>query len=411
VRRGEVVLLVGLAVALVVAAYLGRRAAPPDALLDPRRSTLLAGPEGARGLAAALESLGVRVERRRRSWLPLGEGGTGPSGDALVLLLDVERIPTGAEHRVLTDHVARGGSMLLAGRNGVERCFGARAGSLLYEDGPDSLQVDTPGLARVPWTRWVLEMIPPDSLEPDEPVVEPTCAPLLPLSVDTLLRARDGRPAAWRMQFRGGGRVIQLADARYVSNRALRDSDAGILVLPWILGERRAWVVFDEYHHGFGTGGSVVRATGRWLVTTPMGWALLQLGLAGMILLLATALRFGPALHVIDRRRRSSIEHVEALAAGLQRAHGVQVAVDLVTRGLQRRLRGRGRASRRAAGAVDGWLAALRRGVREPEARAKIDVLAGIVRKRGGDERVLEAATAVEDVWEVLTREHKPTAS
>jgi hypothetical protein len=238
-------------------------------------------------------------------------------------------------------------------------------------------------------------MIPPDSLEPDEPVVEPTCAPLLPLSVDTLLRARDGRPAAWRMQFRGGGRVIQLADARYVSNRALRDSDAGILVLPWILGERRAWVVFDEYHHGFGTGGSVVRATGRWLVTTPMGWALLQLGLAG----------------VIDRRRRSSIEHVEALAAGLQRAHGVQVAVDLVTRGLQRRLRGRGRASRRAAGAVDGWLAALRRGVREPEARAKIDVLAGIVRKRGGDERVLEAATAVEDVWEVLTREHKPTAS
>lgn len=409
-RLGEILLLAGLVVALVVAAFLGRRAAPPDALLDQRRSTLLAGPEGAKGLAATLESLGVHVERRRRSWLTPGTGADGPTGDALLLLLDVARPPTGAERRLLTDHVAGGGALLLAGRNAVERCFGVRVQWLFWGEGPDSLEVRAPGLA-LPWTRWVLEMIPPDSLGPDEPAAEATCEPLLPAEVDTLMRARDGRPVAWRMRFPGGGRAVQIADSRYVSNRALRETDAGILVLRWILGERPARIVFDEYHQGFGAGGSVIRATGRWLVTSPMGWAVLQLGLAGVITLFATAVRFGPALHVIERRRRSPIEHLEALAAGLQRAHGVQVAVDLVTAGLRRRLRGRGRAPRRAAGGVESWLAALHRGVRQPEARARIAELADIVRKRGGDERVLEAANAVEDVWEVLTREHEPTAS
>ena len=78
------------------------------------------------------------------------------------------------------------------------------------------------------------------------------CAPLGTARVDTLLRTPGGRPVALRLVYGGGGRVTLLADAVYVSNRALRETDAALAVLPWILGDHPSRVVFDEYHQGFG---------------------------------------------------------------------------------------------------------------------------------------------------------------
>src|SRR5438034_6802331 len=57
------------------------------------------------------------------------------------------------------------------------------------------------------------------------------------------------------------------------------------------------------------------------------GWAILQLLGVALVALAVAAVRFGPARSVIERRRRSPLEHEEALAAGLEGAGGVDTAV------------------------------------------------------------------------------------
>src|SRR3989442_1928166 len=135
-----------------------------------------------------------------------------------------------------------------------------------------------------------------------------------------------GAAVALRLRFASRGEAILLADARYLSNRILKDTDAGVAVLPWFLDGRTRQVVVDEYHLGFGAGGTLPGASWAWLRHHPAGWAILQLFGVALVALAMTAVRFGPARSVIDRRRRAPLEHVEALAAGLEGAGGVGTA-------------------------------------------------------------------------------------
>src|SRR4029077_15385061 len=100
----------------------------------------------------------------------------------------------------------------------------------------------------------------------------------------------------------------------------------------------RGRVTWDEYHQGFGRSGSLEGAVLDWLGRTPAGRGVGELGAVGLVALAARAVRFGPARSVIDRRRRSPLEHVEALAVSLQGAGGVDTAVGLIVAGLRRRL-------------------------------------------------------------------------
>ncbi len=136
--------------------------------------------------------------------------------------------------------------------------------------------------------------------------------------------------------------------------------------------------------------------------TAPGGWALLQLAIAAVIALGAAAVRFGPALSVIERRRRSALEHLDALAVGLERAGGDEEAVSLIVEGLRRRLSRTGSAPRGQGRDVSAWLDSLALAARSREARDSVARLGRIMSERDGDERVLTAATAVEDVWEAL---------
>ena len=120
-----------------------------------------------------------------------------------------------------------------------------------------------------------------------------------------------------------------------------------------------------------------------------------------LVALAVAAVRFGPALTVIERRRRSPLEHLEALAAGLEGAAGVETAVSLIVSGLRRRLSRSGFAPR---GGRDPrhWLLALELASPTLRGRAAVRRLQQITTQPGGPERVLAAAQAVEDVWEEL---------
>ena len=107
-----------------------------------------------------------------------------------------------------------------------------------------------------------------------------------------------------------------------------------------------------------------------------------------------TAVRFGPARSVIERRRRSPLEHLEALAAGLESAADAETAVQRLVAGLKRRL---GQTNQTG-------LESLELVMRGPRGRGAVRRLRHLVNERGGapSQRVLNAAQAVEDVWEEL---------
>ncbi len=415
--RREYWLIGVVAVGLVVAAVVGDRFAPGHELRDPRRSALLTGPSGAKGAADALRVLGVDVILHRRPLFALLEGRTGGRSGAMIALVDIIFAPTGVERRMLRSFVAQGNALLLAGRNGVEHCFGMRVsdmpidGSVAARDleGGTSREggVTLPeGIDTLPEPGKYWELIPPDSVGHLATGLPDECGVLLASVVDTLLSASDGRPVATKMHFAGGGRVILIADSQMLANESLKETDAGLLVLEWILSENPGQLIIDEYHQGFRLHGSIMDAMWRWVRSSPIGWMMLQLLATGVAAVGFMAVRFGPALPVVERKRRSPVEHVEALAAGLERCGGERAAASAFVSGLRRRL-SRGSAWEvRDRGGLDRWLAGLALAVRTPGAREKVAMLADLRTKRGHVD-LLAAASIVEDLWEALGQQNR----
>ena len=399
-RRGErAVVIAGVSILVLVALW-GALSAPGSDSDDRRLSTYLAGPSGAKGLAQALRRLGVTVEQRRRPYFDIATDSSHGRRERLYAFLDIDR-PTTQELLAIRDYVMGGGRILTAGVTGIEVCFGYWSRRLARDVDNDTRATLVRGSGqRLPPTWRVLRRLPAESLAAAAKGTEADrCAPHLPKRADTLVRTMRNVPVALWLRFASGGEAIMLADGRYLSNRILRDTDAGVAVLQWFLDGRTRQVVVDEYHLGFGAGGTLPGASWAWLRHHPPGWAILQLLGVALVALAVTAVRFGPARSVIERRRRSPLEHVEALAAGLEGAGGVDTAVGLTVSGLRRRL---GRVGLLPPGAERAWLAALELALPTPTGRNAVRRLQRAINEPGGPERALAAAQAVEDVWEEL---------
>jgi hypothetical protein len=384
-RTSLILAAAGLTVLGFLAARLGQRGArPPSA--DMRRSTLLTSPEGARAWADALSLLGVSVDRFRRRTTEL----PAASDSALFAVLD-PAVPLSALDAVrLEQWRASGGHLLVAG-SGADALLGCyaleaklAAGSAVRVEG-DSIPVS-----------FVLAA-PDDSALARHPPVVP-CGPVA-YRADTVLVTTAGAPFLMRLHPADGGDVLAVADGRLFSNRVLRETRAGEFTLGLVVG-RAPRLLADEYHQGFGPGGSMTRAAWTWLTHAPAGWVVLQLGAVAILALLFAAIRFGPARHVIERRRRSSLEHVHALATTLAAAGGHDAAVWLMVRGLRRRLSQPADVGRPQ---VTAWLRALPGRVRSARAREAAERLLTLTQGRADASSVRSAALAVEDVWQDLT--------
>jgi hypothetical protein len=392
---------------MLVMGVLGHRAAPDAALRDTRPSTFVTGPAGVAALADVLGRLGVEVAPRRIPLFGVADDLAPQEAGVALTVIEPTFPMTREEALEVVRYLRQGGTVVLAGRTGIERELGvSRVAVRRLDRESDTAAVRPPdGIGAVPPVSTVLGRRRPAAGE---------AVPLRPMRTDTLLAAENRRPVALRLGFAGGGRALIIGDADWLHNRSLRDTDVGALVVPWILSLGATRLVVDEYHHGFGRSGALVAAVWRWLVRAPPGWALLQLALAGIVTLAVLSVRFGPAVHVIPRRRRSPIEHLDALASGLDRVGGGPVVTDLLGRGLARRLRRAGHAPPPAVWSRDRerWLAALARGNDHPATRAAVRRLGWLLRERGeGDERILRTAQAVEDVWEALKRPTAPGPS
>jgi hypothetical protein len=120
----------------------------------------------------------------------------------------------------------------------------------------------------------------------------------------------------------------------------------------------------------------------------------------GLVALLAGAIRFGPVRAGIERRRRSPLEHVRALATALGAAQGHDVAITALIRGLRRRLV----PARAVATDPREWLADLSAHAPTPAVARSASKLMEFTRPGQPAEAVLQAAHTVEDLWEGMGR-------
>jgi hypothetical protein len=376
-----------------VAALGNRRAGTTDE--DPRRSTYLAGPNGALGLAEALTRLGVRVERYRHPSETLDTLARKQSRTLVAVL--GPSLPLGpVEAHFLA---AAPFNVLLAGL-GAQRAFRCLGYAVMWRRGQTtkaSVPSGSSGLSvRAELVQHLARSVVDSSELPDGRVV--SCAVPAAKRVDTLLRTSTGRAVALRLSLENDRTAILVADDRLVSNRELRETKAGPLVLGWIV-PRFNRIVIDEYHHGYEASGSLVGATLRWSLHSPWGWMGWQFAVVGLIGLLSAGVRFGPIRTAVQRRRRSPLEHVRALATALAAARGHDVAVGLMVQGLRRRLSRPGTPIRSDLGT---WLENLSPGVRSTRGREALVTLAMLVRGQPDSAGVLQAADAVETLWEEL---------
>ncbi len=405
--RPQVELAVGLGIfgilAIGAAALGSRGRREPD--FDPRRSSFLTGRDGARGYADALGRLGVQVQRFRRRPMELRSTETADGATLLALIGPSEEVdPT--EALAIRDY-GRKHDLLLAGE-GAEaamRCYG-----YAVERRPNPMLAVVPGQRPVDSDLRVWAVLArPGQRDRRRSVAwddqAPTvCQSAVAMHADTLLRTAGGRIVALRLALATGRMVTLVADDLLFSNRALRSSDAGPFALRLVVGRYRR-ILIDEYHHGYGPSGSLTGAVLGWSGRSPWGWAAWQLAGVGLVCLAAAAVRFGPVRPSSERRRRSPLEHVRALATVLAAAKGHDVAVQLMVQGLRRRLSRSPHAGVAAPGRradAGAWLGDLSRRIRSARAREAATSLAALSDRPQSGEAVLRAANAVEDIWEDL---------
>jgi hypothetical protein len=320
--RREQVLVVAL---ILLALALGFLTAPDpeQSVLDPRPSTFRNAPPGALALYLTLQEIGIPVERRLTSWT---EGD--PLAPPLALLAPTQML-TPLEVEALVEWVEEGGSLIYAAQHGDTLL--AALGLVLHPlgepgSGPARPQPHpwTAGIDSVPGFRWAFA-------DTSQALVDRQAIPLL--------AAEDGAPVVVYLP-RGQGRVVAWSDVDPLVNQRLRQSGAAVLfgrVAVALTAEEEA-LVFDEFHHGYREGAGVAVTVLRFLRDTGPGRMVLQMGVAGLGLLLLMGRRFGEPHPPPSARRRSPLEHVEALAGAYRQGGARATARRQVIAGLARRL-------------------------------------------------------------------------
>lgn len=398
--RAELALGLGLFLLLGVVIVAQAWRADPGDRLDRRRSTFRTTETGARGWTDALSRLGVEVERTRRPLLGRRRDEAWSTDRPTLLVYLDPTFPIDVfEATQLGLRVAKGDQLLLAG-NGARlamRCFGwdivpARDRALRATGVVEGAELGIDSIGAT--LRALRDRLPGDSSRQADIGVL-TCKEHKTVVVDTLLRVASGRPAAVRISYVGGGTLLLVADGELFADLRLKTSDAGPFALALVV-PRYQRVVVDEYHHGYGAGGSMSRALLHWSAESPWGSTLWQLVAVGLIALLAAGVRTGPIFRVRSGRRRSAIEHVRALAQALAATRGHDVAVRLLVGGLRRRLSD-GRPTRDDPRP---WLAHLTERMRTARGREAARTLQDLTRPGQSAAGVLAAANAVEAVWD-----------
>ena len=405
---------------------------------DPRLTTHSTASQGARGLLELARRLGWTVEQRVTPF-----ADTLPA-DAVYLTLAPPITPTRREAHALLDAVRRGAGLLFVVTDGDPLAdslgLGASSGGGVLSVRPraagDSAECEgEEGRGAITWfdgrvhSYW---LTPADTGRPDGRARPGAVTFAVADSLHARRAARGRRagvdtmplPAALGFPY-GRGRVVAIADPDLLRNDVLRVCRwglgvAAVRMLEWLSEDARSVtapaatarspgaaaprgghvgrrLVFDEYHHGFGTHASPWVAVRRALTETPAGRAVLQGAVAALLLLAALGARALPPRPRRAIERRSPLEHVEALARAYGQVRATRLATRRLTRGLRRR---HGHAGWRAA-SDDDFLRALAE--RKPAAAPAVARLLDGAQRPLSPAEFARVGAAVDDIDRILT--------
>lgn len=259
----------------------------------PTSSSYATGGDGYGAWADLLEQRGHPVIRLR---VPLAKAHLDPGTTVVVADPDVIE-PSDAE--ALVELVARGGRLVVAGRNGAP-LLGPFAGTAVTWTADGVLTASV--LAPTAETAGV-QMVAGSG----RGSYEATGALVPVLGGGGLATVVAGRAPP------GGGVVVGVADSRLLANDRLSQRDNAALALG-LVGPRGRAVVFVESVHGYGN------STGLAALPTTWKWAGSGLLLAGLCGMWAAGQRFGPPEHRHRELAPPRRAYVEAMAADLARA-------------------------------------------------------------------------------------------
>ena len=307
---------------------------------SPRLTTHSRSPWGARGFLETAERLGWRAVRHERADLPPAQT------DQVYAVLAPPIHLTAAETHRLLERVRAGAGLfaVVERRTPLADSLGVRFRGRIGRVPEDSSARCAPSrrsraaeILRGAIFSAAFEVTPPAGVQVQSFIELTPGASPGPASV-----AAAGFPL-------GAGRVGVVADPDIVTNAVLRmcrlEAGARLLALLDYVASgdgatrTRGTIVFDEYHHGYGIHPSITRVTARFIAFNPVGRALGQVSLAGIVLLAAAAARPSPSAPARPRSRRSPLEHVNALALAYSRISATRTVARLLVRGLRRRLR------------------------------------------------------------------------
>lgn len=319
-------------VALSVAALLVERPMPGIAS-GYRLTTYAYDANGARGLHEILERLELPVRRRSEGFR------STLRSNATYVLLDPPLDVTRGEVATLLDAVERGAGLIVAA-TGPSRLTDSLDVRSVFDDlryAPQLTLIDSAWRVPREGGGTLLPAWPRSFLTFQSPPGSDTVT-----FVAATSRSRaGGRPLPVVMGLRHGrGRIVVIADPGFLRNDVLRYSRGAVLfvrLIEWVRPTPGAAVVFDEYHQGFGTHANILAASVDFLTGTPIGRALAQLAIAGLVLIVAIGARPIAPDPVIQLQRRSPLEHVGALARAYQRAGAAGTAARRLIHGLRRR--------------------------------------------------------------------------
>ena len=140
----------------------------------------------------------------------------------------------------------------------------------------------------------------------------------------------------------GQGAIILLADAAFLSNGRIGRADNAILAVNLVsyaaATAKIPAISFDEYHFGFGvhkTGYGEIR---KMLFTTPAGWSILCLVMAGLLFMVYKGRQFGPRRGLAGKKRRSILEFIYSAGATYRLAGAGRLVLEIIARRLKTRI-------------------------------------------------------------------------
>lgn len=332
-RFGAKTLLAVLAGLLVLVALLTPEAPTSD---QGKPTTYSTGPNGVRMAFELAQRFGWRTERRLG---PMDSTPTAPT--VQVVLAPGEALGAHEVHRLLTN-VRRGGGLIFAldGSDQIEELGDSlgmdvgRPGRFLSNYGDASCPTPTsfrdrtllalpPQVSQIVWRR---------------PAPGPTTVlATTQEGIQPAITVGVGFPL-------GSGRVAVVSSPALFGNDALRlcGTGADIVVARMFEyvrppGQSSPRMVFDEFHHGYGTHGGSMTAITRYLGGTSSGRFLTQALIAGLLLVLARAPRPIPPRDSERIIRRSPLEHADALGHAYSDVHATRTATARLVGGLRRR--------------------------------------------------------------------------